>query len=438
VASTPFDQQSARPAQQSGPPPRLRILTIVARPLDLAQLPDLADAWALMDGLRTVQAPVEIAFVRPPTRDRLRVRLAEEWDVIHFDGHGNERALALEQKDGTVDGLPTHEFIRLLKQGKQRPRLVILSACESEALGRALAKAGIPAVIAMRRSVSAKATMDLAKPLYAHLAQGQPPDRALKAARDALPRYEADIPILLAKRGLFRRHKPLCRADGPAGPPTVEHEELGGLPGIGDHGFFYGEFTAEGVEPPGRMTMLREVARLVAARGRGTKLLVLCGEGGIGKTALARAAGRRLAWAFGGRVFYVDGAPLQVAGGLKLAHVLAPFVEVLGPEFGQKSEAEQRAQALAWLNEPGRAALLVVDNADDAEDEVWRFLGDLPRPSAALATHRAERTEGRCLRVRAMRPLEGLGFFWRAAETKGGAVPQPMEHLETEEEKQEH
>ena len=39
-------------------PESFRILVIVSRPLDLADLPDLADQWALQKGLQRVQAPV--------------------------------------------------------------------------------------------------------------------------------------------------------------------------------------------------------------------------------------------------------------------------------------------------------------------------------------------------------------------------------------------
>ncbi|MGQ9459459.1 MAG: CHAT domain-containing protein, partial [Anaerolineae bacterium] len=417
-------------------PCRLRILTLVARPLDQRDLPDVADAWSLVDGLQQVQAPVYLGFVRPPTEAQLRLRLAEAWDVFHFDGHGNPEALALEEEDGTTYRLPTAALVRLFRQGNRLPRLVVLSACESEALGRELTRQGIPWVVAMRRPVDVGTTMAFVRPFYAYLAQGLSPRRAFAAARDGLARGEQDIPVLL--QGRLVRDRPLCSAEGPAGEPQVEREHLDGLPGIGDHGFFYGAFTGPGEEPPGRKALLRALGEWFAGAVSRPKLVVLCGEGGIGKTALARAAARRLAWAFGGRVFYVDGAPHQAAGGLRLGHVLAPFGEVLGLDFAKKGLAEQRAEVLAWLRAPGRCALLVVDNADGAEEEVWRFLGDLPEPSAALVTHRAVPKAGRPLRVPPLRPDEGLDFFRRAVAVKGGRFPRRLEDVETEEEKKEH
>ncbi|MGC8837461.1 MAG: CHAT domain-containing protein, partial [Anaerolineae bacterium] len=292
-------------------PHRLRILTLVARPLDCRDLPDVADAWTIMDGLRQVQAPVYLGFVRPPTVDRLRLRLAEEWDIVHFDGHGNPQALALEKEDGTVEPLLPGEFLCLLKGGKRPPRLVVLSACASEPLGRSLVQGGIPYVVAMRRPVDVATTMRFVRTFYAYLAQGLPVGRAFDCARDDLDYYDRDIPILL--RRPLTLDRPLCTA-GPAGAPEVEAEDLDGLPGIGEHGFFYGEFTKPGEDPPGRKALLRDLAEWLWDPARRSKLIVLCGEGGIGKTALARAAARRLAWAFGGRVFYVDGAPRQAAG----------------------------------------------------------------------------------------------------------------------------
>lgn len=67
----------------------LRILVIVSRPLDLPDLPNLADQWALQAGLRRVQAPAYLKMLRPPTVEGLRTEILNGYDIVHFDGHGD-------------------------------------------------------------------------------------------------------------------------------------------------------------------------------------------------------------------------------------------------------------------------------------------------------------------------------------------------------------
>lgn len=66
----------------------LRILVIVSRPLDLPDLPNLADQWALQSGLYRVQAPAYLKMLRPPTVEGLRTEILNGYDIVHFDGHG--------------------------------------------------------------------------------------------------------------------------------------------------------------------------------------------------------------------------------------------------------------------------------------------------------------------------------------------------------------
>ena len=56
--------------------------------------------------------------------------------------------------------------------------------------------------------------------------------------------------------------------------------------------------------------------------------------GGIGKSALAAAAARRLAWRYPGGVFWVDGRE-YLETGMRLENLLGIFGQVYGAEFGQ-------------------------------------------------------------------------------------------------------
>src|SRR5512139_3027309 len=79
----------AASAQPVEPAPVFRLLVIVSRPLDVNELPAIADQWRLVQGLQAVNAPVLVKVLRPPTLDGLRTELLAGYDVIHFDGHGD-------------------------------------------------------------------------------------------------------------------------------------------------------------------------------------------------------------------------------------------------------------------------------------------------------------------------------------------------------------
>ncbi|MDQ1283362.1 MAG: hypothetical protein QG666_1154, partial [Euryarchaeota archaeon] len=215
----------------------LRILVIVSRPLDLRDLPNLADQWALQKGLQRVQAPVYLKMLRPPTVEAFRTEILGNYDIVHFDGHGDfglrckncgtlnlpkkktcERCeallegmtasgfLAFERDDGMQDALAAEEMAEIVSAPEHPARLVFLSACESAnggeaGLQSALLKSGVPAVLAMNESISAGATIALATPFYAALGAGKSIAQALENALPALRRLEnggklQKIPVL--------------------------------------------------------------------------------------------------------------------------------------------------------------------------------------------------------------------------------------------------
>jgi len=436
--------------------PAFRVLTVVARPLDQSALPEIGDAWSLADRLAQVQAPIELAFARPPTVEALRRRMAEDWDVVHFDGHGvwawtcpgcgqlvsKEEGqpdpgacprcgaalaqpaggyLAFEQEDGLMHLLPATEMADLLcpKSAPPRARLAILTACQSAmgapSLAGVLLAAGAPAVLGMGETASVEAIGALLPPFYANLGAGRTPRQALEAALPALRALGAsplsgtpwvNLPLLAGPGA----DDPLC-GPGCHAHTQVEREPLFGVPAPSSSGAFYGDLEPPrktGDPPGGRKGYL---VRLAWALAGGEKFVALTGVGGIGKSALAAAAARRLAWRYPGGVFWVDGRD-YLETGLRLEQALAIFGHVYGEDFAKLAVARQRELALAYLRRIEAPALLVVDNADVASDDVFRFLHDVPGPSAVLVTTRTGPEYGGCvLNVEALTPREGLTFL---------------------------
>jgi len=218
-----------------------------------------------------------------------------------------------------------------------------------------------------------------------------------------------DVPVLLGPGADVPLCEPGCRAG-----THVEREPLVGVPAPSPSGAFHGDFEpppehkGPATPPGGRKGYLVQLARAFL---RGEKLVVLTGVGGIGKSALAAAAAHRLAWNYPGGLFWVDGRD-YLETGMRLENLLSIFSHVYGDQFGQLPVTRQRELALDYLRRIQAPVLLVVDNADVADEEVWRFLRDAPRPSAVLVTTRTGPEYGACvLDVEAMTPQEGLTFL---------------------------
>ena len=307
-----------------------------------------------------------------------------------LDGEKAKGYFAFEREDGKLDALAAEELAEIVMSAPEHPtKLVFLSACESAKGGDAsllktLLDRGVPAVLGMNESVTAKATMTLAAPFYAGLGAGTTIARAFETALPALKRLEngselQKIPVL---EGPGRDVKILpARA---AGKASFEAERLFGLP---EHEFV-GDYI-RGDPPRGRKAILSQA--MDALQG-GEKLVVLTGQGGIGKTVLAAEAARRLSWRYPGGVFWRSAADMERLG---LNELLDAFAEVLGWEFRTLPLDAKRDRALSYLRNYDTASLLVVDNAEKIKDaNLWRFLESIPEPSAALVTTRESLPRG--------------------------------------------
>ena len=433
----------------------LRILVIVSRPMDLPDLPNLADQWALQSGLRRVQAPAYLKMLRPPTVEGFRTEILNGYDIVHFDGHGafgrrcpncgalngpeqkpcgrcdalleEEKAsgyFAFEREDGLLDALAAKELAEMAMSAPDYPaKLVFLSACESAKGGESslqdvLLKSGVPAVLGMKESVSLTATMALAGPFYAGLGSAMTIDQAFKNALPALKKLKngsQEIPVL---DGPGKDAKILqAKATGKA---SFEAERLYGLP----EQEFVGDYIR--ADPPkGRKGLLSQAMN--ALQG-GEKLVALTGQGGIGKTVLAAEAARRLAWRYPGGIFWRSAADIK---DMDLDKLLNAFENIFGPQFRTLPLDQKRDAALNYLRNYDTASLLVVDNAESINDKsLWRFLEGIPQPSAALVTTRESLPrEGKEIRIPEMEPGESGRLLLQEARRRS---PRWGEHLSPE------
>ncbi len=292
----------------------LRMLAVLAAPVTNARgdgPPDgrSLNVWGEWERLRQATehahdvvdergAPWAVVRLAPPTAEALRRALVPHdpgYQVLHLSCHGSPAGLTLEDSLGRERLLPAADLAAALRG--TTVRLVVLNACATEELGRALVEdAGIPCVIGTRAPIDDREARLLSEQLYGYLASGANVGQALSQARRAIveqmqagelrvpgePQARADN-LLLFGDGELR----LGVDESPAPNPCfilhpVPHNHP--LPMERVSGFV------------GRADELLELARWFEQTGR--RAYALSGVGGVGKTTLALNAALRHAYRF--------------------------------------------------------------------------------------------------------------------------------------------
>ncbi|MFI1969818.1 AfsR/SARP family transcriptional regulator [Streptomyces cinnamoneus] len=157
---------------------------------------------------------------------------------------------------------------------------------------------------------------------------------------------------------LTRAHEQVL-AGGPGGPPVPPATAVGPSPAGPDL------LPAQTLRFTGREALAARVGEALTAGG-GTPVVVLTGAAGAGKTALAVHAARAVRAAFPGGLFFLglrgtDAEPLGTGAALAL------LLRALGVTDGALPEGDGRRAARCRALLADRRALLVLDDARDAE-----------------------------------------------------------------------
>jgi len=229
--------------------PPLRILAMISAPSDLAQL-DAEQEWAKLDEtfepLRS-QGLVEVDRLADGTLTALHRPLQlHEYHVLHFIGHGGfdeeaqDGAVALEDATGKARMVTGRELSTMIRHPSLR--LVVLNACEGSrvaagdpfsGVAQALARQGIPAVIAMQFEISDPAALAFSQSFYQGIADGLPVDTATVEARRAMFAGDSGIewatPVLYLRstdgRVFRRRRAHPKKQDRDSGDQGAEDEQ---------------------------------------------------------------------------------------------------------------------------------------------------------------------------------------------------------------------
>lgn len=199
----------------------LRILVVVAQPLGLAHLSVEDEKEVIISGFRRLidagLASVEVLLDGTPALLHQTLEV-EEYDVLHFIGHGEYNAdadigcLVFEDEAGGVQKVDSGILQQIIC--RRNIRLVFLNACETGEGGRsdfnrgvapALVQAGVPAVVGNQYSVLDVSATAFARHFYWALAQGRKLGDAAREARVAVnylisgEAIDWAVPVLFAR-----------------------------------------------------------------------------------------------------------------------------------------------------------------------------------------------------------------------------------------------
>ncbi len=417
----------------------LRVLMVIARPKGDQDAGYRAVARPLFDKLDAVAGKVEVELCRPPTFARLKALLAEAktekrpFHILHFDGHGT---FGVDRR-GEADPLQfkAQEQGFLLFEGASDAErlvsaaafgevideagvpLVVFNACRSGQLGSEvgpeatvatrLMQSGTAAVVAMSYSVYVRAAAEFMAAFYEALFEGEPVTRAVARGRRRL----RDRPLRPSPKGdlpLKDWCVPVHYGRREVSFPTLKREVSEVRQGISLDGALdrvaasaRADAEAEARDPfapaGGRFFGRdREFYRLEQAiadhserPGIRHPVVLIQGQGGSGKTELAKAYARWLAgtgWADG--VFFHSFEPGVATFGLD-GLVSEVGLAIFGTEFALKTkDQDHRAAVVVDVLRKNRL-VLVLDNFESA-----RSMPDRTGATPPLDDAEAERLRG--------------------------------------------
>ena len=165
-----------RPAQELGPP--VKILFLGANPRGTPSLRVDEEIREIQQTIKQGRERDNILVdtewaVRP--RDIIQALINFEPHFVHFAGHGGgeEGSFAAEDDIGYAHIIPVDGLVQAFKAVGQDVHCVIVNACRTERLARALA-AVVPWVIGMRQPVGDRSAIRFSIGFYQALAAGKP------------------------------------------------------------------------------------------------------------------------------------------------------------------------------------------------------------------------------------------------------------------------
>jgi tetratricopeptide (TPR) repeat protein len=435
VRGLPVDQRIAPPQLQQGP----HIVAIPSNPLShhLAPL-NIEGEWIrLKEIIQELPYAITLERTRPPTLDRVGLLVAnQQHRIVHFMGHGGQdekegAILCFEKDNGDLDPVTAQDF---LPQVRGSAFLVTLNACVSATPGAdthfsnlafALVRQKTPYALGMRFSIPDDDALTFSRTFYSYLARGTSIEEAVYRVRHALSRdrhpWAIGVPVLYTALSA-----PAPGYASISGTPTIKEHlpplEVSVLP------------RAEGAFQ-GRIDALKLLGTALTGDHR-QRIVTIHGGGGQGKTALAREAAERFAYAWPGGVWATT---LETLPGREIFVTdLARFLGIATePSKEPTVPADLERRVLARLAQ--QRTLIVLDNAETLVDAVEahdasaiqlaQFIQQLSGPSLSLlVTSRVQlgwSGEVSC-ELGGLSEAEGAALFRQGAPQRAEAADMPL------------
>ncbi len=179
---------------------QLRMLVVIASPLDQDELAIQREVISLRTELAKSTSPIEISILEHPGREELAYALEHgNYQIFHYSGHSGlgvngGNLYLVNNQTGLTEILSGNDLAGLLlNNGVQ---LAVFNSCrgvytaEVETttgnLAQSLVNQGIPAVLAMSERIPDHVAVALSRLFYRNLSQGYPVDLSLSRARQGL------------------------------------------------------------------------------------------------------------------------------------------------------------------------------------------------------------------------------------------------------------
>ena len=369
----------------------------VAVPVPL--LDDRLECEALVGILREADLPIRLHRLAQATGDDFTLEMSKGYDVVYFDGHGSETALAFEGPNGERHDLDATALAAAFEDSGTK--VAVLSACHSSAQLNAVCQAGVPAAVGMTDAVPQPVAAAYTRGFFTALTQGKTLVQAhglgLKTIRAKMAAEPSDdkLPMLLpADASITLVASTTAGKLGPTGKPPPSNIALSDRPFIG------------------RNEAMVEVNRALTEH----RVVVLEGEPGIGKTALARHVA---AWQVernkcpGGAAFVTFDLPLT-----RDLAIDTIGTACIGKEFGQTKGNRLELLTQHFAEQPG---LVVLDHFENAyrNTAILQLVNDLSPVARVLVTTGEQIGIGKTIMVGELDEDSAIDLFARLAGDAG-------------------
>ncbi len=349
--------------------------------------------------LSEANLPVSLHVLPQAVGEEFALELSKGYDIVYFVGHGGETTLSFEDPHGACHSIDAATLAGAFEDSGAK--LAVLTACHSAGQLAAVHQAGVPAVIGMTDVVPQAVASSYTRGLFTALAQGKPLAAAhklgLKAVRTSSTSKPSDdkLPILVPADSDI-----VLLAPGQAGQFELQ-----------------ASFPPTNIVLPdkpfvGRNEMIVEVNRALETN----RIVVLEGEGGIGKTALAQHVA---IWQAernkcpGGAAFVTFDPPLS-----RDLAIDAIGVALLGSEFSKAQGNHLDILKAHFTEHPG---LVILDNFETVSKDsgVMQLANDLSPVARMLITTREQIGIGRTVIVKELDDSFAMMLFAVLADDAG-------------------